>query len=271
MFAGSSSEAATRPRLPGNRSGTVATLGGSDGLRYHGGLPGADYQVVAHGRRPCHPEHQVGSDAVLDVDPGVGQAPDAGHDGRQRVRQLPDTVGMANRFVTLKSHRNPFDQALRISGGVFVEVDPEPDAIAAALREEGVAGLFYTFSWFNTGEAPDLPAIIALAHAADVPVIVDAAAQTPLSDNFWHYTEMGADLAIFSGGKSLAGSQNTGLILGRRNLITACRMMGSPRYAIGQPMKVGREDVAGLLAALEHYLNGGVIPGAHFGHRRPDR
>jgi L-seryl-tRNA(Ser) seleniumtransferase len=173
---------------------------------------------------------------------------------RQRVRQLPDTVGMANRFVTLKSHRNPFDQALRISGGVFVEVDPEPDAIAAALREEGVAGLFYTFSWFNTGEAPDLPAIIALAHAADVPVIVDAAAEVPPLSHLQLFVEQGADLVTFSGGKAICGPQASGFILGRADLVAACAANDSPNMSVARGMKAGKEEICGLVKAVELYV-----------------
>ena len=92
----------------------------------------------------------------------------------------------------------------------------------------------------------------------NVPVVVDAAAQLPPSSNLWRYTkELGADAAIFSGGKSIGGPQNTGIILGKKEIIEACAMMGSPRYAIGRPMKAGRDVIVGLLAALAHYLDGG--------------
>jgi L-seryl-tRNA(Ser) seleniumtransferase len=85
-------------------------------------------------------------------------------------------------------------------------------------------------------------------------VIVDAAAQLPPVSDLWRYTEMGADLAIFSGGKDLRGPQSSGLILGRRDLIEACRLNGSPNHSIGRPMKVGKEEMCGLLAAVRRYV-----------------
>lgn len=173
---------------------------------------------------------------------------------RERVRQLPDTTDMANRFVALKAHRNAFDQALRIAGGTFLEVDPDPDAIAAALREEGVAGLFYTFSWFNTGDAPDLPAIIALAHAAGVPVLVDAAAEVPPLAHLQLFVAQGADLVTFSGGKAIRGPQASGFILGRADLVDACAANDSPNMSVGRGMKAGKEEICGLVKAVELYL-----------------
>jgi D-glucosaminate-6-phosphate ammonia-lyase len=87
-----------------------------------------------------------------------------------------------------------------------------------------------------------------------VPVLVDAAAQLPPVENLWRFTQMGADLAIFSGGKGLCGPQSSGLVLGRRDLIEACAFHACPRPFIGRPMKVGKEEIAGLLAAVRWYL-----------------
>jgi L-seryl-tRNA(Ser) seleniumtransferase len=88
-----------------------------------------------------------------------------------------------------------------------------------------------------------------------VPVIVDGAAQIPPVSNLWDYTRLGAALAIFSGGKGLRGPQSSGLIVGRADLIEAVRLNGPPNQAIGRPMKVGKEEMVGLLAAVEWSLD----------------
>jgi L-seryl-tRNA(Ser) seleniumtransferase len=90
--------------------------------------------------------------------------------------------------------------------------------------------------------------------ARGIPVVVDAAAQLPPVENLWRFTQMGAALVVFSGGKDLRGPQSSGLVLGRRDLIEACRMHGAPNQAIGRPMKVGKEEMMGLLAAVTRYV-----------------
>jgi L-seryl-tRNA(Ser) seleniumtransferase len=100
-----------------------------------------------------------------------------------------------------------------------------------------------------------LPDVLKLAHAKGIPVIVDAAAQLPPPENLWKFTHMGADMVLFSGGKGLCGPQSSGLMLGRPDLIAACALHGSPNQAIGRPMKVGKEEIAGLVAAVEYYLS----------------
>ena len=96
--------------------------------------------------------------------------------------------------------------------------------------------------------------MIGIAKARGAPVIVDAAAQLPPVENLWRFTRIGADVAIFSGGKDLRGPQSSGLILGRRELIAACALNGNPNHSIGRPMKVGKEEIAGLVAAVERYV-----------------
>jgi L-seryl-tRNA(Ser) seleniumtransferase len=104
-------------------------------------------------------------------------------------------------------------------------------------------------------DALPLATVIEVAGERGVPVIVDGAAQVPPVSNLWTYTQMGAALAIFSGGKGLSGPQSSGLILGRADLIEAVRLNGPPNQAIGRPMKVGKEEMVGLLAAVEWYLS----------------
>ncbi|BCB92113.1 hypothetical protein Psuf_094260 [Phytohabitans suffuscus] len=96
-----------------------------------------------------------------------------------------------------------------------------------------------------------LEQVVDLAHEAGVPVIVDAAAQLPPVENLWHYTGLGADLALFSGGKGPRGPQASGLVLGRRDLVDACRAHACPNHALGRTMKTSKENVLGLVAAVE--------------------
>src|SRR5207244_4188980 len=96
---------------------------------------------------------------------------------------------------------------------------------------------------------------VASAHEHNVPVLVDAAAQIPPLGNLWHFTrELHADAAIFSGGKGLRGPQSSGLVLGQRWLVDACVPNGPPNHSLGRPMKVGKEELLGILAAVEWSL-----------------
>lgn len=171
-----------------------------------------------------------------------------------RIAQLPETEGLKHRFLVQPAHRNPYDRALLLSGGRFVDVAPDPEALAAAI-DERTAGVYYTFAWFCTQEALPLPQVAEIAHAAGVPVIVDAAAEVPPVSNLGRYTAEGADLVAFSGGKGLRGPQASGLILGRADLIEACRLNDCPYDALGRAMKTDKESIAGLAKAVELYIH----------------
>jgi L-seryl-tRNA(Ser) seleniumtransferase len=93
-----------------------------------------------------------------------------------------------------------------------------------------------------------------IAHAHGLPVLVDHAAEIPPASNLRKYSDLGADLVVISGGKGLHGPQCAGLILGRKDLIAACAANSSPHAAIGRPLKVGKEELCGMVAALELYL-----------------
>ncbi|HCL28658.1 MAG TPA: hypothetical protein DIC52_09505 [Candidatus Latescibacteria bacterium] len=174
---------------------------------------------------------------------------------RERVRQLPDTTGLADCFVSLHAHRNAFDQALRLAGGRFLNVDPTAEAVGAALRQQDVAGFFYTFSWFNTGESLDLSVVCELAKAAGKPVIVDAAAEVPPLAHLRLFLDQGADLVTFSGGKAMCGPQSGGIILGARaDLIEACAANDAPNMSVGRGMKAGKEEICGVVRAIELYM-----------------
>jgi D-glucosaminate-6-phosphate ammonia-lyase len=176
----------------------------------------------------------------------------AGSDGA-KILQLPDTTGMKRRFVVQRAHRNPFDQALRVAGGEFVEVDSDAAELERALTDD-VAGIFCTVAWFCPREVLPLPQVAEIAHRAGIPVIVDASAEVPPAENLSRFIREGADLVAFSGGKAIRGPQASGFILGRPDLIEACRRNDCPNMSVGRSMKAGKEEIVGLVKAVELYI-----------------
>src|SRR4030095_13400521 len=97
---------------------------------------------------------------------------------------------------------------------------------------------------------------ISVAKAARVPILVDAAAELPPADNLSAYTKQGVDLVAFSGGKGLRGPQNAGLLLGRKDLIEIAATFQSPYSGIGRDLKIAKETMVGMVAAVERYVTG---------------
>lgn len=172
-----------------------------------------------------------------------------------RIAAFPGLDGIARREVVVhRSQRNGYDYAARQTGAHLVETGADPDDLRQALSERTACVLWFAGAHYAAGALP-LPEVVAIAHERGVPVLVDAAAQIPPIANLWHFTrDLGADVAIFSGGKGLRGPQASGLVLGKREIIAGCRANGSPNHSIGRPMKVGKEELAGLLAAVEWSL-----------------
>jgi L-seryl-tRNA(Ser) seleniumtransferase len=173
------------------------------------------------------------------------------------IQQLPDLTGLKDEVVVHKSHRNGYDHAVRSVGVKLVEIGSALHTARWEL-EQGITDRTALVFWTQAGMTgyADLPlaTVIEVAHSRGVPVLVDAAAQLPPVENLWRFTQMGADLVVFSGGKDLHGPQSSGLIVGRADLIAACARNGPPHHAIGRPMKVGKEEMVGLLAAVKWYL-----------------
>ena len=200
-----------------------------------------------------------------------------------RMDALPDTSGMPNEIVIARSHRNGYDHALRAAGARLIEVglaertrDPQPWEIAAAINERTVAVAY------AVGFSPlPLAAVMAVARERRVPVIVDASAALPPRGNLQAFIAAGADLVAFSGGKAIRGPQASGILCGRRELISSAALQmwdmdfvpelwnppatlvdpailrrGIPNHGIGRAMKVGKEEIVGLLTALERFVAG---------------
>ena len=203
-----------------------------------------------------------------------------------RMSALPDTSGMPNRVLMHRTHRNSYDHAVRLAGAHIVDFGHndrgtgagvrgiEPWEIEAAVDPQTVACVFVA----STGNEADLRTVVEVCHRRGLPVIVDAAAQLPPRENLRRFTALGADLVVFSGGKALGGPQSSGLLIGRRALVGSAllQMMdmdvhprtwapaalvdtaaltGTPLHGIGRGFKVGKEEIAGLLCALERFVS----------------
>ena len=173
-----------------------------------------------------------------------------------KIRQLPGIQGLKNEVLIQKSHRNGYDHAVRQAGVTLVEFglikETYPWELRAAISDSTAA--IVHFLEFENDRNLALSEVIPIAKEMDVPLIVDAAAELPPVENLSRFFHMGVDLTVFSGGKDICGPQSSGLVVGRRDLIEACALNANPNYSIGRAMKVDKEEIAGMIAALERYL-----------------
>jgi L-seryl-tRNA(Ser) seleniumtransferase len=165
--------------------------------------------------------------------------------------------------VMFTGQRNGYDYAARLTGARIVEVGPSIEELRAALVRRPACVLWFAGAHYAADALPIEDVIRAARELAPagptgppaVPVIVDAAAQIPPVSSLWRFTaELGADAVIFSGGKGLRGPQSSGLVLGKRWIVDRCRAHASPNQQIGRGMKVGKEELLGLYAAVEWTL-----------------
>jgi L-seryl-tRNA(Ser) seleniumtransferase len=162
-----------------------------------------------------------------------------------------DMSGLKNEVIVQKTHRYDYDHALRNCGIRFVDVETL-EQYEQAFNERTVMAHF-----FNAAEGKiSREDWVRVAHQHGVPCFNDAAADVPPISNLWKYTQMGFDLVTFSGGKGIRGPQCTGLLLGRKDLIEAAKKNNSPNSnTVGRGMKVAKEEIVGLVAAVDWFLN----------------
>jgi len=169
----------------------------------------------------------------------------------RKVVELPNLAGMKTDVIMQKAHRFGYDHAVRNCGVRVVEVETR-DEMERAITPQTAMMLFYNNN--KEGRIQD-EEFVAIGKKHGVPTVNDAAADVPPVDNLWKYTQMGFDLVAFSGGKGLRGPQSAGLLIGRRDLVAAARLHAPPNgNTVGRGMKVNKEEMVGLLAALELYL-----------------
>jgi L-seryl-tRNA(Ser) seleniumtransferase len=172
---------------------------------------------------------------------------------KQAIVNIPiDMTGLKNQVIVQKTHRYEYDHALRNCGIHYVEVETMEE-YQKAFTDKTVMTHFFNAEDRGKISREDW---IRVAHEHNVPCFNDAAADVPPISNLWKYTQMGFDLVTFSGGKGLRGPQCTGLLLGRKDLIDAAKLNNSPySNSIGRGLKVAKEEIVGLVAAVDWFLS----------------
>jgi L-seryl-tRNA(Ser) seleniumtransferase len=166
-----------------------------------------------------------------------------------RMLRLPFTDGWVNRVILPKNQRFAYDQAIRMVGAHIVEIDSVADLEAALAEPVAMVAILGTNEEFSRIR---LEEIVARVKPLGIPILVDAASEHLQRPSPW--LMRGADMVIYSGGKFLRGPQTSGLLLGKKNLVQAAWRNASPHQAFGRPMKVSKEDVIGVLTAVEYWL-----------------
>ena len=180
----------------------------------------------------------------------VGTAACVARGDNKKLRQLPDTTGMPNEVIIQKSHRFGFDTQIWMAGAKPVEVETREELEKAISKRTAMMfflnvaeprGRISRADWIEIGKK----------HG--IPTMNDCASDVPPVSRLRQYIDEGFDLAVFSGGKGLLGPQASGLVLGDAELVSAALKASSPRAGVGRGMKVGKEEIMGLLAAVERY------------------
>jgi len=175
-----------------------------------------------------------------------------------KITRLPDTTGMRNEIVIQRAHRFAYDQAYRVAGAVLVEIGlarrTQPFELEAAIGERTAAVAYLVSPFTSPPGVLTLEQVVAIAHKRGVPVIVDAASMLPPRENLTKFLRLGADLVSFSGGKGIRGPQSTGILAGRRDLVRAVASNASPNQALGRAAKTSKEEICGLVTALESFM-----------------
>src|SRR6059058_2483211 len=169
------------------------------------------------------------------------------------IKQLPDLTGLKSEVIIQKSHRNPFDHQLRSTGVKLVVIESRED-LKKAINPQTAMMHFTNFA-DNEGQIK-AEEWVKLAHENQIPAFIDAAADTPPVSRLWDFANMGYDLIAFSGGKAIRGPQCAGLLIGKKDLVAYALLNNSPHEdTLGRSQKVGKEEIVGMVKALESYLN----------------
>lgn len=167
------------------------------------------------------------------------------------IKRLPDTSGMKNEVILQKSHHSCYDNQMTAVGAKLITVETADD-VKKAVNER--TAMMFFMNYVEEGKI-GREEWVKLAQALKVPTLIDAAADVPPVERFTEYLKMGYDLVAFSGGKAIRGPNDTGLLLGRKDLIAAAKKNTNPNCGtIGRALKVGKEDMVALCAAVERFV-----------------
>lgn len=172
---------------------------------------------------------------------------------QKKISQLPDVSNMKSEVITQKSHNTGYVHAITNTGIKVVPVETAQE-LENAINEKTA------MLWFLNYAAPSgsiqHEEFVALGKKHNIPVMIDIAADVPPVENLWKYNDMGFDLVCISGGKGLRGPQSAGILMGKKDLIEAARLNAPPRGGnIGRGMKVNKEEIFGMYAAIDRYVN----------------
>jgi uncharacterized pyridoxal phosphate-dependent enzyme len=181
----------------------------------------------------------------------LGAAAAITRNDQKKIKLIPNLSGPRPEVIMQKSHRYLFDQAITTTGATITEVEGA-DAMDKAFNSNTVLALFFNAAESSSVSHEDF---VALCKKHNIPSFIDAAADVPPVENLFKFQKMGFDLVTFSGGKMIRGPQSAGLLFGRKDLIEAAKLNHSPYEApIGRPMKVNKEEMFGMYAALKSYI-----------------
>jgi uncharacterized pyridoxal phosphate-dependent enzyme len=173
-------------------------------------------------------------------------------DNQTFIRQLPDLTGMKSEVIIQKAHRNPFDHQLRATGVKLVVIETR-DQLRSAVSDR--TAMMHFTNLANAAGRIKVDEWVKLSRELKVPCFNDAAADTPPVSHLWDYANMGYDLISFSGGKAMRGPQCAGLLIGRKDLVKYALLNNSPyEDTLGRGMKVGKEEILGMIKAVELHL-----------------
>ena len=179
-------------------------------------------------------------------------------DDPEKISQLPISDGMPNELIIQRGHRFVYDHLYLGPGSRFVEVGRPTDCTVDELAEAigpNTAGFIHLESPFKSELGVPLTDLADLAHNHGLPVLTDGASMLPPRENLTKYTGDGADLVSFSGGKAVRGPQSTGFLVGKSEWIEYARLNNAPNPGVTRAQKVSKEEIAGLLAALEVFTS----------------
>ena len=176
-----------------------------------------------------------------------------------KIARLPDTDGMKNEIIMQRAHRMGYDQCFRAAGGRIVDVGNGNNTEEWQMEDaigDNTAAIAHIVSPSNGGRGLKFEKAMEVAHRNGLPLILDAASMLPPRENLFKFANAGADLVCYSGGKGIRGPQGTGILIGRADLVEAARLNAAPNAAIGRSAKVSKEEIMGLIAALDAFLKG---------------
>ena len=172
---------------------------------------------------------------------------------RAKIEALPHPTWPKRECLIPKGHRVVYDRAYRAAGMTVIQVDTKDQLMNAIGEKTAMLAGLGSVERAPKSDIITLEELVAVGKKAGVPVLIDAASELPPVSSLTRYTTMGSDLTVISGGKGLLGPQSTGILAGRKDLIEAAAMNHAPNANIGRGMKVGKEEIVGLIVALNRY------------------